>query len=79
MASIPLLQASGIGTDSSAPAVSHTAMHDTPVGDVVGKTVERGRDWEWGDQDGGVGGKGRVVEASDSPVRVCVEVLALFL
>ena len=31
----------------------------------VGAEVERGRDWRWGDQDGGIGKRGRVTELGD--------------
>ena len=36
----------------------------------VGDTVVRGPDWSWGEQDGGAGKKGKVMEAPEGVVYV---------
>merc|ERR1711939_1126315 len=41
-------------------------MQASAKGMVVGARVRRGRDWKWGDQDGGVGKVGSVLEEVDS-------------
>ena len=40
---------------------------------VLGLRVVRGRDWEWGDQDGGEGFVGTVVGLGESAVEVIVQ------
>eukprot|EP00741_Cyanophora_paradoxa_P009910 tig00000157_g9600.t1 len=49
-----------------------STMYKLPRSKVIGATVTRGKDWKWGNQDGGAGSRGviRQADSSDGWVRV---------